>query len=198
MDKKTSVFSRRFCVFVWGVQAPFQRGLAQWRSRRPPRHRSGEMLFSAFLFAKLFLCACGVKEKAGKDIAERFSFCPLSLFLLSQKKKGRESGRKERKKKGSASELTQKKLSRSRQALLEIPFAKALGGAHIKPFVLSFSVRGFDSTESAGMGGAWKSFASCVVGYFSKFMLFRHEFCLFSLGSPGTFGEGLGDSAEFA
>ena len=29
------------------------------------RLRRGEMLLSAFLFAKLFLCACGVKEKAG-------------------------------------------------------------------------------------------------------------------------------------
>ena len=33
------------------------------------RRRNGEMSPSAFLFAKLFLCAFGVKEKADKQFA---------------------------------------------------------------------------------------------------------------------------------
>ena len=32
------------------------------------RHRSGETSLAAFLFAKLFLCAFGVKEKAGNGL----------------------------------------------------------------------------------------------------------------------------------
>ena len=43
--------------------------------------------------------------------------------------------------------------------LLEIPFAKALGGAHIKSFAMSFYVRKFDSTEFAGLGRAARLFA---------------------------------------
>ena len=44
--------------------------LARVKAASPPRRRTGETSFSAFLFAKLFLCACGVKEKAVLDSGE--------------------------------------------------------------------------------------------------------------------------------
>ena len=47
------------------------------------RLRRGEMLLSAFLFAKLFLCACGVKEKAGNGF-EYALFSVINIKFPSQ------------------------------------------------------------------------------------------------------------------
>ena len=63
-----------FAFLVWGVQAPFQRGLAQVEGAEPFSPSQRRNAFSAFLFAKLFLCACGVKEKAVFDSGEAHGY----------------------------------------------------------------------------------------------------------------------------